>query len=129
MNENTNLIEQVIKLVARTGLFFAKADGQYSEREQAFINEYIAQLAKDGSPDEVRALLGDVEHEHITLEGLVADTRAVLEQIPVNDADMVTLMLYAFINDVVKTDGEDCPAEKEALRQWCAALAKKENQD
>ncbi len=123
MNENVNLIEQVIKLVARTGLFFAKADGDYTEREQAFINEYVNQLARDGSPDEVRALLGDVEHEPVTLDQLIADTQALLAQLPVADGQMVSLMLYAFINDVVKADGDDCPAEKEALRQWCAALA------
>ena len=123
MNENVNLIEQVIKLVARTGLFFAKADGDYTEREQAFINEYVNQLARDGSPDEVRSLLGDVEHEPVTLDQLIADTQALLAQLPVADGQMVSLMLYAFINDVVKADGDDCPAEKEALRQWCAALA------
>ena len=107
MNENVNLIEQVIKLVARTGLFFAKADGDYTEREQAFINEYVNQLARDGSPDEVRALLGDVEHEPVTLDQLIADTQALLAQLPVADGQMVSLMLYAFINDVVKADGDD----------------------
>ncbi len=124
MNQNNNIIEQVIKLVARTGLFFAKADGHYSEREQTFINAFIEQLALEGSADEARALVGDVEHETNTLDQLVADTRAVLDTLPPDQADTVLLMLYAFVTDVVDADGDDCPAEREALAQWRQALAR-----
>lgn len=123
MNTSTQLMEQVIKLVARTGLFFAKADGDYSEREQAFIEAFIAQLAQDGSAEEARALVGDVADEHITLDQLVADTRQVLQQLPPNEADMVKLMLYAFITDMVAADGCNCTAEQEAMQQWRDALA------
>ena len=69
--------------------------------------------------------MAEATRECITLDSLVADTRSLLALLPPTHADMVKLMLYAFINDVVKADGDDCPTEKEALRQWCAALAEK----
>ncbi len=124
MNQNNNIIEQTIKLVARTGLFFAKADGHYSEREHAFIDAFVAQLALEGSPDEARALVADVEHEAITLHQLVADTRALLGTLPPDQADTVLLMLYAFATDVVNADGTHSPAERQALTQWRQALAR-----
>ena len=125
MNTDIQVMEQVIRLVARTGLYFAKADGNYTEREQAFINAYVEQLAMEGDAEQAQALVAEATRECITLDSLVADTRSLLALLPPTHADMVKLMLYAFINDVVKADGDDCPTEKEALRQWCAALAEK----
>ncbi|MBQ7690614.1 MAG: TerB family tellurite resistance protein [Muribaculaceae bacterium] len=121
--QNPQLLEQVIRLVARTGLFFAKADGQYSERERVFVQAFIDLLARQGDAAQARALVDDATSERISLDSLVHDTRQVLAQLPPDDADVVKLLLYAFINDVVKADGDTCEAEREAQRQWCAALA------
>ena len=121
--ENENTLELVIKLVAKTGLFFAKVDGNYSMRERAFMKSYIDQLVQSGgTEDEVRTLLGDIERRSITLDEVVADTRELLSQLSENDARIVKLMLYSYINDVVKADGDDCPAEKEAFVAWSKAL-------
>lgn len=122
--ENVNALELIIKLVAKTGLFFAKVDGNYSDRERAFINAYIEQLmAQGGTREEVRELIGDVEERNITFEEVMADTHQLLGLLPPTDASMVKMALFAFINDIVKADGDDCLAEKEAFKKWNSALA------
>lgn len=121
--DNTNALELVIKLVAKTGLFFAKVDGEYSDRERAFINTYIEQLVNQGgTEEEVRQIIGDIEHQNITLDEVVADTKQLLSGLRPGEADVVKLTLYSFINDIVKADGDDCPAEKEAFKAWNEAL-------
>lgn len=121
--ENVNTLEQVIRLVAKTGLFFARVDGEYSDRERAFIQAYIDQLVQAGGTlEEVKAIIGDIERKSITLDEVLADTREVLDQLSPNDARIVKLMLYSYINDVVKADGDDCAAEKAAFEAWNAAL-------
>ena len=44
LNMETSAIEKIIKLVAKTGLFFASADGVYSTRENKFIADFIGKL-------------------------------------------------------------------------------------
>ncbi|MBO4871439.1 MAG: hypothetical protein J5565_05600 [Muribaculaceae bacterium] len=121
--ENVNVLEQVIRLVAKTGLYFAKVDGDYSEREKAFIQVYMEQLEQaGGTKEEVEAIIGDIEHRNITLEEVVGDTRQVLETMTPREAGIVKLTLCSFIDDIVKADGEDCKAEQEAFEAWKAAL-------
>lgn len=121
--ENLKTLEQVIRLVAKTGLFFAKVDGDYTEREQAFMQAYIDQLVQaGGTPAEVEELIGNIENEPITLEGVIADTHALLESLPPNDARIVKIMLFSYISDIVAADGDNCPAEKAAFDAWNQSL-------
>ena len=128
--ENVNALELVIKLVAKTGLFFAKVDGNYSERERAFINAYIEQLmAQGGTQEEVREIIGDVENRNISFDEVMTDTRQLLKALSPAEANLVKMALYAFINDIVKADGDDCPAEKEAFVKWNKALAEYDGEE
>ncbi|MBO7609916.1 MAG: TerB family tellurite resistance protein [Muribaculaceae bacterium] len=121
--EDIRTLEKVIRLVAKTGLFFAKVDGEYSDRERAFLQAYIDQLVNaGGTPEEVQALIGNIEEQNITLDNVVADTREVLQCLPDNDARIVKITLYSYISDIVAADGDDCPAEKAAFEAWCEAL-------
>lgn len=121
--ENLKTLEQVIKLVAKTGLFFAKVDGDYTEREQAFMQAYIDQLVQaGGTPEEVDELIGHLEQETITLEDVIADTHALIGSLPPNDARIVKIMLFSYISDIVAADGDDCPAEKAAFEAWNQSL-------
>ena len=121
--ENLKTLEQVIKLVAKTGLFFAKVDGEYTEREQAFMQAYIDKLVEaGGTPEEVQAIIGDMENQPITLDEVIADTHALLNSLPPNDARIVKIMLFSYVSDIVAADGEDCPAEKAAFDAWNQSL-------
>ncbi len=121
--ENTNALEMIIKLVAETGLFFAKVDGNYSERERAFFNAYIDQLVQQGGTrDEVMALIGDVEQRNITLEEVLDHTKALLARLSPDEGRVVKLTLRSFITDIIDADGEDCQAEKDAFKAWEEAL-------
>ena len=121
--ESVNTLELVIKLVAKTGLFFAKVDGNYSEREKSFLQAYIDQLVSTGGTEqEVREMIGDFDQQVITLEEVVADTREILHRLPAAQARIVKLMLYSYISDIIEIDGEQCSDEKTAFHAWEEAI-------
>jgi len=78
MEENYQSIELVVKLMAKTGLFFASVDGEYADSERIFIENYINQLSKVGPVDEVKDMLENALNQHFTLGEIIADTRQLL---------------------------------------------------
>ena len=124
MEQNTQAIELVVKLVAKTGLFFSCVDGEYADSERQFIENYLSQLSKVGPIDEVEEMLRNALHNHFTLDEVVADTKALLAQFDrPGDRQMVIMSLYQFIDKVIKADGVENPDERQALIDWAKALA------
>lgn len=123
MEQNFQSIELVVKLMAKTGLFFASIDGEYSQSERIFIENYINSLANMGPIDEVKEMLENALNVRFTIDEIIADTRQLLSYFPsVADKQAIVLHLYDFIQRVIMADGVEHPAEKEALVQWANAL-------
>ena len=107
MENNYDSIELTVKLVAKTGLFFACVDGEYSESEKIFIENYINSLS----------------NVRFTLDEIVADTRQLLGYFPeVEDKKAIVMSMYNFIQRVITADGVEHPNEVEALQKWAEAL-------
>ncbi|MBQ1724246.1 MAG: TerB family tellurite resistance protein [Muribaculaceae bacterium] len=121
---NTQAIELVVKLVAKTGLYFSCVDGEYADSERQFIENYLAQLSKVGPVDEVQDMLRKALYNRFTLEEVVADTKALLAQFdrPL-DRQSIIMSLFQFIDKVVKADGVERGEEKSAIIAWAKALA------
>ncbi|MBR1550895.1 MAG: hypothetical protein IJ632_01075 [Muribaculaceae bacterium] len=116
-------VEQVIKLMAKTGLFFGCVDGSYDVSERQFIENFTAQLSAVGPIDEVQDMLAHATDVHYTLDEIVAETRQLLNGFDnVAERQMVAMALYQFIDNVVKADGVEHPAEREAFIAWNKAL-------
>ena len=112
-----------MKLMAKTGLFFASVDGEYSQSERIFIENYINSLSQVGPVDEVKDMLENALNTRFTLEEIIADTRQLLGYFPeVEDKKAIVLSMYNFIQQVIQADGVEHPAEKDALLQWANAL-------
>ncbi|MBO5539975.1 MAG: TerB family tellurite resistance protein [Muribaculaceae bacterium] len=123
MEEKYQSIELVVKLMAKTGLFFASVDGEYSQSERIFIENYINSLSQVGPVDEVKDMLENALNTRFTLDEIIADTRQLLGFFPeVEDKKAIVLSMYNFIQQVIQADGVEHPAEKDALLQWANAL-------
>ena len=98
MEQNTLPIEIIVKLAAKTGLYFACVDGDYDKSEQEFIARYLDRLAEVGDVSDVRYMI-----EHAT-------------DVP------VTWALYRFIDKVIHVDGVVREPEREAFETWINSL-------
>lgn len=117
-------VERVIKLMTKTGLFFGCVDGNYDATERQFIDNFTARLSAVGPIDEVQDMLAHATDVHYTLDEIVAETRELLNGFDnLAERQTVALALYQFIDNVIKADGVEHPAEREAFVAWNKALA------
>ena len=124
MEENYSAIAQTIKLVAKTGLFFASLDGNYSQGERNFIENYKNRLAQAGPVSDVQQTFDTIWDHPITLDEVIGDTRLLLDQLPtVGDKQAVVASLAHYIQQVIWADGNEHPAERDAAIAWLNALA------
>ena len=123
MDKELRAIEIVVNLVAKTGLYFGCVDGNYDESERRFIENYIGQLSRVGDVSEVQAMIEHALDQHFTLEEIIADTKELLASFDEPTARQAIIMsLFQFIDAVIKADGVEHPAEREALIKWAEAL-------
>ena len=124
MEQNYSAIEQTIKLVAKTGLFFASLDGEYSQAERNFIENYKNRLAQVGPMNEVQHIFDTIWDHPVTLQEVINDTRSLLAMLPApGDKQAVVASLANYIQHVIWADGTEHPAEREAAITWLNALA------
>ena len=123
MEEKYQSSELVGKLMAKTGLFFASVDGEYSQSERIFIENYINSLSQVGPIDEVKDMLQNSLNMRFTLDEIIADTRQLLGYFnEPEDKKAIVMSMYNFIQQVILADGVEHPAEKDALLKWANAL-------
>ena len=118
----TESIAKVINLAAKTGLFFAKADGIYSDKEEAFINKFIHKLSAIGPVDEVKGNLESLLDKDITLDEIVAETNSLLADFNGLEKALICGTLVQFVKRVIDADGEQAEIEKKNFEAWKAAI-------
>lgn len=119
---NTKPIEKVIWLVAKTGLFFAHADGRYDVREKNFIEGFIDKLAAIGPVDDVKAELESSLQKHYKLEDIVNDTKDLLSGFNPAEQSVIKLTLSQFVTNVINADCVENKAESILFEEWKKAL-------
>ncbi len=111
------------ELVAKTGVFFGAADGNYDDKEKAFINLFIGYLkSQAGIGDDVEQILAATTNKKYELNELIEETKTALAGL--GDAERKSTLngMKNFINTIVCVDGTEAPAELEAFDQWKKAL-------
>lgn len=122
-NDNTLAVERMVRLVAKTGLYFSCVDGQYDDSERQFLDNYLAQLAGVGPVDEVKDMIEHAMDRPVTFDEVVADTREVLDMFTTaGEREMIEMSLFNFINSVIRADGVEHPAERESFIAWANAI-------
>ena len=119
---NTEAISKVIMLAAKTGLFFAKADGKYDVAEKEFIETFIDKLASVGPVDEVKASIEGLLQREITLEEIDKDTDALLAEFNGLERMLVRATLTQFVQRVIAVDGNKDKKEIEYFEAWKKAI-------
>ncbi len=119
----TKSIEKVIRLLTKAGLFFAKADGAYDQRETDFINNFTAKLAEaGGDAAEAKRMVSEYSSHAISLEEVIADTKDLLDDFDANESATISLMLTGFIEQVINADGVESKPERELYDKWLQAI-------
>ena len=122
-NQNTQAIERMVRLVAKTGLFFSCVDGEYADSERQFLRNYLEQLAKVGPVDEVKDMIEHAMDQPITFDEVVAETRELIAMFDSSfDKEMIEMSMFNFIDQIIKADGVEHPAEREYFIAWANAI-------
>lgn len=116
-------IVNVIKLMARTGLFFANVDGQYDSKEQEFIENFIAGIEQIGELEpELKADVTDSLNHSYELPAIIEATKDLVDGFSEQERAAILGSIQSFIERVINIDGEMHPAEAENFNQWKAAF-------
>lgn len=121
---DTKKIADVIDLMAKTGLFFAKADGQYEGGEKKFIEKFLGRLAEYGDVSDLQPKLEGYLGETFTIEQIVEETNALVSDFNKVEKAAILAALSSFIQKVIKSDGEQESAEVAAYAVWKNSVLK-----
>jgi len=112
-------IINTIKLMAKTGLFFAHCDGEYTDRERQFVEGFVSGIEQIGSIDESvkQEVLDSVNHTY-TLEEVLAETKELVAKFNDDERKAILATLDGFIKKVMRVDNEIETAEKKAYVAW-----------
>lgn len=116
-------LADTIKLMAKTGLFFANADGQYTDEEKKFITDFILGIEQIGEMEVgLKAQVMDTVNHSYMLEGIIEETNALLAGFTATEKDAIRKSLKAFVNNVIMADGTRCSAEQDNYLKWKDAI-------
>jgi len=119
---DTQKVANVIDLMAKTGLFFAKADGSYDVKEQQFIEKFLGKLSKYGEVGDLKDKLEGYLKASLTLEEIVADTNNLVDGFNKVEKAAILASIAGFIERVIKADGVKSEVEKENYKAWKEAV-------
>ena len=112
-----------ITLMAKTGLFFASADGDYSQQEKDFIEGFVGGIENIGDiDDELKAKVKDATKHTYTLEEIVKETLELLDGFTPTEQQAIKESLRAFVSKVIDADFERKGIEQDNYLLWIKAL-------
>ncbi len=108
-----------IKLMAKTGVFFAHCDGSYVERESEFIKGFLGGIDQVGDIDELlKQEVKDTVNQTYTLDGIIEETQQLLEGFNEDERKAIVSAIYMFIRKVLVVDKNLDSVEKKNFRIW-----------
>lgn len=108
-----------IKLMAKTGVFFAHCDGEFDQREVDFIKGFLGGIDHIGDIDEaLRQEVKDVVNQNYTLDEIIEETQQLLEGFNEDERKAIITSIYLFIRKVLVADKNLDSVEKKNFRLW-----------
>lgn len=108
-----------IKLMAKTGVFFAHCDGNYDQREVNFLNGFLGGINQIGDIDEaLKQEIKDALNHTYTLEGIIEETQQLLEGFNKDEQKAIITSIYLFIRKVLTADKNLESVEKKNFHLW-----------
>lgn len=113
--------DDMIFLLAKTGLFFANCDGEYSDYEKKFISNYIQMMKNESvlSSSSEQKLL-NIENHRISFEEILIDTENLLVDFNSTEQQAIVESILDFIQKVINADNRVEKNEERYLAQWSA---------
>ncbi len=116
-------IVAIVRLMAKTGLFFANADGKYADSENRFLDKFIANIEGVGDlEDDLREDIKKSFHHKYTLEEVIDDTHKLLDGFSDKEQKAIVKSMEDFISQVIHADDKLHPLEKENFKAWKEAF-------
>ena len=111
--------QQLIKLVMELGSFFSNCDGDFDDRESAFINNYIAKISNvEGILKEELFSIKESVHNMLDMDYLIQETEIMVNAVEERERIPLLRTLSYFINGVIEADGIIHPNETKYFQKW-----------
>lgn len=108
-----------VKLAAEIGLFFAKVDNDYDEREKTFLVDYIKELEKSNPlSEEEKSLISKMSEHHFSLNEVIQDTKDLLNEYGEEDRFPLLNTISVMINQVINADEKVTKEEADSFALW-----------
>lgn len=108
-----------VKLAAEIGLYFAKVDSDYDEKEKEFLVGYIKELEKSNPlSEEEKSLISEMSEHHFTLNEVIQDTKDLLVEYSEEDKYPLLNTISVLINQVINADGKVTTEEADSFTLW-----------
>ena len=116
-------IIDTIKLMAKTGLFFANSDGNFAERERDFLENFVGGIESVGDiSDELKAEVKDTLNHSYDLDGIVKETLQLVEGFNDDERKAILVTTSLFIRKVILSDTRVESKERENYALWKKAV-------
>ncbi len=114
---------KVVKLMAKTGLYFASCDGDYSQSEKDFLEAYVSGIESIGSiDDELKQSVYSTFDKTYSLEEIVEDTKEMVDGFEPEQRTAVLKEMQQFIIKVIRLDNKVDSKEEAEFVKWNKAL-------
>ena len=111
--------QQLIKLVMELGSFFSNCDGDFDEREAAFIDNYIDKISHvEGIIKEDLYSIKESVHNMPDMDYLIQETEKMVNVVEEREKIPLLRTLSYFINGVIEADGLIHPNETKFYQKW-----------
>jgi hypothetical protein len=111
--------QQLIKLVMELGSFFSNCDGDFDDRESAFINNYIDKISNvEGILKEELFSIKESVHNMLDIDYLIQETEIMVNAVEERERIPLLRTLSYFINGVIEADGIIHPNETKYFQKW-----------
>ena len=116
-------IIDTIKLMAKTGLFFANSDGNFAERERDFLENFVGGIESVGDiSDELKAEVKDTLNHSYDLDGIVKETLQLVEGFNDDERKAILVTTSLFIRKVILSDTRVESKERAHYELWKKAV-------
>lgn len=114
---------ETIKLMAKTGLFFAHCDGQFDKREHDFINAFLEGILEVGEiPEQLSLEVKDSLNHTYTIEEIISETQQLTEGFNEDERKAILFTISQFILKVMASDEQVQSAERQNFEKWKTAF-------
>ena len=112
-------IIDTIRLMAKTGLFFANCDGNYTQRERDFVEGFVSGIEQIGSIDDdlKNEVLDSINHAY-SLDEIVEATNLLVKDFNDDERKAILATINGVINKVIRVDKNVNSAEQNAYKAW-----------